>query len=149
LILVAEDNEEEVLLIRRALEKSRLANPLHVVSTAEDAIAYLMGEGKFNDRLQYPLPELLILDLQLPGIGALEVLHLLRQHPGLKAIRVVVLASPADIRGVNLAYQFGANSFLVKPVILERFLDTILTMNGYFLWTNPAARSSPCPSQAA
>ena len=135
-ILLAENEEEDIELIRRTLEKFRLINSFHVVRTGEDALAYLKGEGRFSDRDKYPLPELLLLDLELPGIDAFSVLRALRQQAHLPPIRVVVLASTNQTRELSLAFQSGANSFMFKPVRTERFIDTILSMNGCWLWVN-------------
>src|SRR3989442_15961776 len=116
LILIAEDDENHVLFIRRAFKKAQLLNPLVVVPDGEAAIAYLKGEGQFANRAEYPLPELLLLDLAMPRKDGFEVLRWLRQQPGLSALRVVVLTSSDQMRDVNLAYKLGANSFLVKPI---------------------------------
>jgi len=135
-ILLAENEEDDIELIRGTLERLRLINCLHVVRTGEDALAYLKGDGRFCDRDKYPLPELFLLDLNLPGLDAFAVLRELRQQPNLKLIRVVALASTTQTRELNLAFQFGANSFLFKPVKTERFIDTILSMNGCWLCVN-------------
>ena len=139
LILIAEDREDDIFVIRRAFAQSRLINPIHVVSDGEEVIAYLNGDGKFANRFQYPLPELLILDLHLPRLDGFEVLRWVRHQSNLKALRVIVLTSSGNIRDLNLAYELGANFFLLKPVSVERFLDTIMAMNGSWLWTSMAA----------
>src|SRR2546422_279644 len=100
-----------------------MINPFHVVSNGEVAISYFKGEGKFANRSQYPIPQLLILDLKIPRVDGFEVLRWLRQQPDLNAVGVLVLTSSQDMRDVNLAYQLGANSFLHKPVRTERFLN--------------------------
>ena len=134
LFLLVEDAETDALLIRRAFKKGNIINPLHVVTSGDQAIAYLKGEGPFSNRMEYPLPELVLLDLKLPGIDGFEVLRWIRQEPELKALRVVVLTSSDRIQDVNLAYQLGANSFLVKPVDFERFVEISQALKGYWLW---------------
>src|SRR5438105_2858307 len=114
-ILVAEDREDDIILIRRAFARARVVNPIHVVRDGEEALAYLKGEGKYGNRREYPLPELLLLDLKMPRMDGFEVLRWVRSQPDLRLLRVVVLTSSEDVRDVNLAYQLGANSFLVKP----------------------------------
>src|ERR1051325_11431606 len=89
-ILLAEDREDDVLLIRRAFKKAHLLNPLHVVHDGEEAIAYLKGEGQYANRAEYPLPALLLLDLKMPRRDGFDVLTWIRQEPGLSALRVVV-----------------------------------------------------------
>jgi len=115
-ILLAEDEEDYVLLIERAFERANIPNPLYTVWNGEEVIYYLKGEGKYANRDEYPLPDLLLLDLKMPRVNGFEVLTWLRQQPGLSGLRVLVLTSSDEIRDVNLAYQLGANSFLVKPL---------------------------------
>lgn len=145
LILVVEDTEDDVLLIRRAFEKGKVANPLQVVRTGEDAIAYLKGEERYANREEYPLPELVLLDLKLPGTDGFEVLKWIRRQPGLSAMRVVVLTSSTQTEDVNKAYQIGANSFLVKPADFEEFIAIAHALHGYWLWLSKAPNSSRPP----
>jgi len=114
-ILVAEDEEDYVLLIRKAFAEANLKNPIHVVSTGLEAMAYLKGEGKFINREEYPLPELFLLDLKLPGFSGFEIIGWIRSQPGLSGLRIIVLTSSEQMRDVNDAYRLGANSFLMKP----------------------------------
>lgn len=134
LFLLVEDNEDHVVLIRRAFAKSKIVNPLQVLRRGEDAIAYLEGSGRFSNRTEFPLPSVILLDLKLTGIDGFEVLRWIRRQPSLRAVRVVVLTSSNEIRDVNLAYQLGANSFLVKPVDFEDFVHVTQALQGYWLW---------------
>src|SRR5215471_9754217 len=118
-IMVVEDNEDDIVLIRRAFERAYVINPLQVVRNGEEAIAYLKGIGKYANRPEYPLPDLVLLDLKMPGLDGFDVLRWIREQPGLQSLRVVVLTSSEQMRDVNLAYQLGANSFLVKPADFE------------------------------
>src|SRR5215471_16856016 len=111
-ILLVEDDAAEAMLLRRAFSKAEIPNPIRVVISAEEAVAYLKGVDKYNDRAQYPLPALILLDLKLPGMSGHEFLAWLRTQPDLKPLRVVVLSGCDDVRDINLAYQLGANSFL-------------------------------------
>lgn len=120
-ILLAEDDEDYVLLIRQVFIKAHIPNPIHVVSNGEEAIAYLKGEGKYENRDEFPLPDIFLLDLKMPRVNGIEVLKWLRQQPTLAALRVLVLTSSDRIRDVNEAYQLGANSFLVKPMDFQDF----------------------------
>jgi len=133
LILIAEDFEDDVYLIRHALEKAGVLNPTQVVRSGEDAIAYLQGEGEFAHRDEYPLPSLLLLDLKMPGTDGFQVLRWVRQQPGLKALRVIALTSSEDIRDVNHAYECGANSFLVKPMDFENSVEIGKFIKDYWL----------------
>jgi CheY-like chemotaxis protein len=145
LFLVVEDNEDHVVLIRRAFAKSKVVNPLQVVRSGEDALTYLEGVGRFSNRAEFPLPAVILLDLKLTGMDGFEVLRWIRQQPGLRAVRVVVLTSSNAIRDVNLAYQLGANSFLVKPVDFEDFVRVTQALQGYWLWTDKAPEISRSP----
>jgi CheY-like chemotaxis protein len=133
-ILLAEDNETDVLLTRRAFTKVGLLNPLQVVSDGEQAIAYLSGTDQYANRDEYPLPVLLLLDLKMPKKNGLEVLEWVRQQPTLRALRIVVLTTSDLFRDVNRAYELGANSYIVKPVEMEHFLRISETLKGYWLW---------------
>lgn len=114
-ILLAEDEEDYVLLIKGAFAKADFPNLLYVVSDGQEALFYLKGEGKYSNRDEYPLPDLVLLDLKLPRYGGLEVLGWIRSQPSLSGLRVVVLTSSDRVKDVNDAYRMGANSFLVKP----------------------------------
>src|SRR3954471_14890197 len=106
-ILLAEDEEDYVLLLRKALSEAGIRNPLQVVSTGPEAIAYLKGEGKYSNRAEYPLPDLMLLDIKMPGLSGLEVLGWLRGQPGLSSIRVLMLTSSEQMKDINEAYRLG------------------------------------------
>src|SRR6185312_5104029 len=113
-ILLVEDEEDYVLLIRRAFAQAKIPNPLQVVWNGEEAIWYLNGVGKYSNRAEYPLPDLILLDVKMPRVNGFEVLKWIRQQPGLAALRVLMLTSSDQIRDINEAYRLGANSFMVK-----------------------------------
>ena len=146
LILIAEDHEDDVLLIRRSLERANVFNPIQVVHNGEETMAYLRGEGRFSNRAEYPLPALLLLDLKMPRKDGFEVLRWIRQQPTLKALRVVVLTSSEDIRDVNRAYESGANSFLVKPMDFENSVEIAKFLKDYWLRTDKAPSLSRPPA---
>ena len=137
-ILLAEDNEDHIMLTRRAFKMAGLLNPVVVVRDGEEAIAYLTGEGKFANRFEYPLPTLLLLDLKMPRKNGFEVLEWLRGKTELSALRVVVLTTSDRIQDVNRAYQLGANSFLTKPVDFRDFVQLSAAIKGYWLWMSRA-----------
>src|SRR5687768_4667513 len=100
-IMLAEDDENDIALFKRAFKQADIKNPLQIVRDGEEAIAYLAGEGKFADRAEYPLPALLLLDLKMPRKSGFQVLQWVRQHPTLKTLRVLVLTTSSDMRDVN------------------------------------------------
>lgn len=132
-ILLAEDDKNDVLLIERSFSKARIINPVVCVENGEQAVAYLKGEGAYADRRQHPLPLLLLLDLKLPRLSGHEVLKWLRQEPLLKRLPVVVLTSSRQPEDINRAYELGANSYLVKPVVFEEFATLMRQLQMYWL----------------
>jgi CheY-like chemotaxis protein len=137
-ILLAEDEEDYVLLIQHAFAQARIPNPLHVVWNGQEAIAYLKGEGKYANRDEYPLPDLFLLDLKMPRVNGFEVLSWLRAQPGLATLRVLVLTSSDELRDVNEAYRLGANSFLVKPLDFQDFTSLSRLVNDFWLQASRA-----------
>src|SRR6266436_5952779 len=112
-ILLAEDREEDIILIRKAFEKGGIHNPVFIVRDGEEAINYLSGVGRYSNRNVYPLPALLLLDLKMPGTDGFDVLRWIKSQPYLNGLRTVVLTSSESIRDVDMAYKLGATSFLV------------------------------------
>ena len=146
-ILVVEDDENDTMLIRRTLTNACIPNPLCFVGSGEEAIDYLVGAGPYSDREEHPLPALVLLDLELPGIHGFEVLKWIRAHRRFKDLRVVMLTSSIHIRDVNEAYRLGANSFLVKPLEFENVRELFSTIQWHFTRTN--AVPAPLPPRAA
>src|SRR4051794_9848035 len=137
-ILLAEDEEDYVLLIKHAFQKANIINPLHIVWNGQEAIAYLMGAGKYANRDEYPLPDLFLLDLKMPRVNGFEVLDWLRKQSGLAALRVLVLTSSDAIRDVNEAYRLGANSFLVKPLDFQDVTNLSRLIKDFWLKASKA-----------
>lgn len=130
-ILLVEDNPMDVDLTLRAFRQRKLANPVEVARDGEEALAWIprwqAGE---------PLPLVILLDLKLPRIDGLEVLQQLKQHPVSQAIPVVVLTTSADDRDVERAYARGVNSYIVKPVGFEKFIEVASQIEIYWCATN-------------
>ena len=139
-ILLVEDNQTDVILIKRAFEQAKLGNPLQVVSDGDAAVEYLAGDGKYSDRRQFPLPILILLDLKLPRRSGLEVVQWLRAQEAVRLIPVVMLTSSGQSRDVNDAYELGVNSYLVKPVEYDALLQMLKTVNFYWLMLNERPR---------
>ena len=118
-ILLADDSEDDEILLKRVLRLSGLANPVILVHDGEEAIAYLKGDGPYGDREKHPLPKVLMLDLKMPKKNGFEVLQWVKAQPALKDILVVVLTSSDRTEDVERSYQMGANSFLSKPCRVE------------------------------
>jgi len=133
IILLAEDRDDDIALIKRAFQQACLSNPIYVVKDGEQAIEYLRGNGPFANREEFPLPDLLLLDLKMPRCDGFEVLQWIRNEPGLSSLRVIVLTSSISMADVNRAYQLGANSFLVKPLEFEQFVEVSKNFTRYWL----------------
>ncbi|OGS49020.1 MAG: two-component system response regulator [Euryarchaeota archaeon RBG_16_68_13] len=142
-ILLVEDNADDVLLTSRGFTQAKIANPIQVVGDGQEAISYLKGEGKFADRIQFPIPVLVLLDLKLPRKSGLEVLEWIRTQNGLRRLPVVVLTASKQLTDINRAYDFGANSYLVKPVKFETLIEIVKQLNMYWLIMNEKPEVSP------
>ena len=136
-ILVADDNPADVAAFRRAFTELALSPQLRAVPNGAQAIAYLAGSGKFANRAAFPMPELFLLDLDMPLKSGFEVLQWLRTRPSLAHIRTVVLTASLDLSNIKKAYRCGAASFLVKPLNLQEFRDTINAFYDFWRATQP------------
>ena len=132
-ILVAEDNGDDVLLIRMAFQKAGLTNPMAIVSNGEEVVHYLKGEGIYSDRKKYPIPSILLLDLKMPRMTGFEVLSWIKQQPEWRSLPVIVLTMSAYGPDVKQAYQMGANSFLTKPTEFNAFVETVKQLATFWL----------------
>lgn len=141
-ILIAEDDENDVFLIRRAFHQAQFENPLQVVPTGEDAIAYLRGDSPFTDRSRFPIPALMLLDLKMPRKNGFEVLAWIRQHGEFNALPVVVLTSSQESADINRAYALGANSYLVKPASFLSLVDMINRLKEFCRFTSQSVGTS-------
>jgi len=132
-ILLVEDRDDDVYLVRRALAKAGVSNPFFVVENGEEALAYLEGLGKYRNRDEYPLPDIMLLDLRMPRMDGYEVLRAVRSKPEFKSLRIIVLTTSEDLQDVNQAYDLGANSFLVKPLEFENYAAMMRTLTSFWL----------------
>ena len=144
-ILLVDDSDDDILLVRRAFEKAGLTNPIHTVRGGEEAVAYLSGVGRYSNRSENPLPDLVLLDLKMPKIDGFEVLMWIRSQAGIRGLPVVVLTSSDEMSDVNKAYELGANSFLVKPFEFENYTTLARVIREYWVkWVkNPETSRSP------
>lgn len=135
-ILLVEDNEDHAELIKRGLAQNRVANKIIWVNDGEKALHYLFGIGDYNDPDTCPRPSMILLDLRLPRVDGLEVLARIKQDPGLQQIPVVILTSSAAETDVAKAYEFHANSYVVKPVDFLKFTELMDDLGFYWLGWN-------------
>ncbi|NND98568.1 MAG: response regulator [Pirellulaceae bacterium] len=131
-ILIVEDSPEDFEATVRALHKSGLRNTLFRCSDGEDALDFLHRRGEYVAPDSAPRPGLILLDLNLPGTDGREVLEEIKQDPSLKKIPVVVLTTSTDERDIEACYEFGANSYIHKPVDLAGLVDAIQRLKDYW-----------------
>ena len=135
-ILLVEDTPSDAALIRRGFDKTNVLNPIVWVKNGQEALAYLSGLGQYGDRIRYPLPALILLDLDLPEMTGFELLQWKRTQPYVRRIPVVVLTIDKATSAINAAYDLGANSYLVKPGDPEEIMRIVKSIQEYWLGLN-------------
>jgi len=133
-VLLAEDDPNDVLFLRRAFEENQVLNALQVVGNGEEAIQYLAGEGRFADRAAHPFPALFLLDLKMPVKDGLEVLRWLHQHPEIPSkLPVVVLSSTELPNETQMAYAMDIQACIVKPLSFSELREKVRILKEYWL----------------
>jgi CheY-like chemotaxis protein len=140
LVMLVEDNADHAELVIRTLEDHRIANRIHHFTDGQSAIDYLLRQGEYSDPETSPRPHVILLDLRLPRVDGLEVLHKIKETPELKAIPVIVLTTSEAERDVARAYDNHVNSYLVKPVGFEEFSKLMDDLGFYWLGWNTHPR---------
>ncbi|MHA2140659.1 MAG: response regulator [Candidatus Thorarchaeota archaeon] len=135
-ILLIEDNRDDVLLTKRALEKANITNEVDAVKDGMEALEYLRGEGKFTDRDTSMHPVVILLDLKMPRMGGLEFLKTIRSSEEFKFLPTVVLTSSREEQDIIESYNLGANSYIQKPVDFDQFVKAVQTLGLYWLVLN-------------
>ena len=134
-ILLVEDNAEDAEMTMRALRKRNLANQLYWVKDGAEALDYLFGTGPYAGRDKNHPPKLVLLDIKMPKVDGIEVLRRIKASD-LRTVPVVVMTSSNEERDVVESYRLGVNSYIVKPVLFEAFLDTVAKIGLYWVLTN-------------
>ena len=134
-ILLVEDNPDDEMLTLRAFKKNSIANEVIVARDGAEALEYLFGTGQYAKRDLSIMPAVILLDLKLPKLGGLEVLRHFKEHPKLKLIPVIILTSSSKNRDITIAYEYGANSYIVKPVDFDKFVSVASEIEVYWLAT--------------
>lgn len=135
-ILLVEDNPLDVEMALRALEKNRLSNKVLVVNDGQEALDYLYQRGKYAGKTGGNRPKIILLDLKLPKVDGKEVLQVIKNDPEKKVIPVIVLTSSAEERDIFESYKLGVNSYIVKPVEFDKFVQAIEEIGLYWLLLN-------------
>ena len=135
-ILLVEDNQQDVELTMRALKKRNLANRVFVVENGAEALDFFFGRGNYSKRNTGIHPKVVLLDLKLPKLNGLEVLRIIKADERLRSIPVVMVTSSNEDPDINSAYNLGANSYVVKPVNFDAFMETMSNLGFYWLLIN-------------
>lgn len=138
-ILLVEDNSNDEALTMRALTKNNIANDVVVARDGAEALDYLFARGSYTGRDPSDVPQVVLLDLNLPKIGGLEVLRCIRSNERTKLVPVVILTSSKEERDLLEGYTSGANSYIVKPVDFTRFSEAVRQLGLYWLVLNESA----------
>jgi len=139
-ILLVEDNPRDAELTIRALKKRNIANALHIVGDGAEALDYIFCRGEYAHREPSRPPKVILLDLKLPKMSGLEVLKAIKSEGSTRAIPVVVLSSSREDPDIAAAYALGANSYVVKPVDFNAFMDAMSHLGLYWLLVNQAPK---------
>lgn len=135
-ILLVEDNLDHAELAIQGLRSQKMANTIYHVEDGEEALNYIFKRGRFTDPVLYPTPDLILLDLRLPKVDGLEVLRTLKTDEVARKIPVVVLTTSESETDVAEAYDHHANSYMVKPVTFDKFMDLADIIGFYWLAWN-------------
>jgi CheY-like chemotaxis protein len=144
-ILIVEDSPSDAFFIQLAFEKVNLTHSVRIVHDGDAAVSYLSAAGKYANRQQYPMPSLMLLDINLPQRSGLEVLEWIQQQAHLKHLLVVMLTSSELDSDINSSYELGANSYLIKPIGIYTLEQMVKTFSQYWLLLN----KMPTESKAA
>lgn len=130
-ILLAEDSEADGEMTLRALRKNNISNEVIWARDGAEALDYIFGRGQYKERQRQP--KLVLLDIKMPKVDGIEVLRQIKQNEQTKMIPVVIMTSSAEDRDIVESYHLGVNSYVIKPVEFQQFMDTVVQL-GYY-WT--------------
>jgi CheY-like chemotaxis protein len=132
-ILVVEDDKNDQMLIERAFRRVEVKGPIHIANDGAEAIAYMMGEGKYADREKFAYPTFIITDLKMPRVDGFGVLEFLKGNPEWAIIPTVVFSASHDPDDIKKAYMLGASSYHIKPDNPEELRHQLATLHAYWL----------------
>jgi two-component system response regulator len=135
-ILLVEDNPNDVEMTLRALKKRNLANQVHVVKDGAEALDFLFATGAYSARNTNNVPKVVLLDLKLPKVSGMEVLKKIKADERTRTIPVVVLTSSQEEKDMVVSYRLGVNSYIVKPVDFDKFVESVGEIGLYWLLIN-------------
>jgi CheY-like chemotaxis protein len=130
-ILLVDDSDDDVSLMKHACRSAHFKASLQTVNNGEEAIAYLKGEGVFANRDKFPLPTVMLLDLNMPKVNGFGVLTWVRTQPGLKRLSIIILTASSRQEDMERAFDLGANSYLVKPAAMAGLIAMICCLRDW------------------
>ena len=131
-ILVADDDAEDRMLVKDALDESRLSNMVHFVEDGEELMDYLRNRGKYADKTKYPSPGLILLDLNMPRKDGREAVKEIKADQHLRIIPIVVLTTSKAEEDIVKTYDMGVSSFITKPVTFSSMVEIMKTLGKYW-----------------
>jgi CheY-like chemotaxis protein len=132
-ILIVDDDANDLVLIESAFRENGVKDPIHTAKGGREAIAYMMGEGKYSDRSIYAYPTFITIDLKMPGTDGLAVLEYLKKNPAWAVIPTVILTSSQDLDDIKKAYMLGASSYHVKPRSHDDLRKLLKVLHDYWM----------------
>jgi len=132
-LLIVDDDANDLALIEAAFRAIGVKDPIHTVNGGREAIAYMMGEGKYSDRNKYAYPTFITTDLKMPGADGFAVLEHLKNNPESAVIPTVVLTSSSDLDDIKKAYMLGASSYHVKPNLPDDLNRLLRVLHDYWV----------------
>jgi CheY-like chemotaxis protein len=141
IILIAEDDANDTLLLRRAFEKNGMDAPLHISADGADAIAYLQGAGPYADREKYPFPGAIVTDLKMPRCSGFELLEWVKNHAECSVIPTIILSASAENKDVMRCFELGANAYFQKPANFSDLCELVKV--NYQFWSHSVLPIAP------
>ncbi len=135
-ILLVEDDPSDIKLTLKALQKYSLANKVTILKDGEEALEFLFSEGRYEGRNNKNMPKVIFLDLKLPFVDGVEVLRRIKSDESTRRIPVVVVTSSRENRDIEECYKLGVNSYIVKPIDFEKFLESVSNLGLYWVLMN-------------
>jgi CheY-like chemotaxis protein len=132
-ILIVEDDPNDQFLIKEALKQIGVTDPIQAVGSGAEAIAYMMGEGKYSDRQKYAYPTFIMTDLKMPNGDGFAVLEFLKSNPQWKVIPTIVLSASSDLDDIKKSYMLGASSYHIKPRSQQELRKQLEVINAYWM----------------
>ncbi|MCX6297135.1 MAG: response regulator [Bacteroidetes bacterium] len=134
-ILIADDDSEDVSLIKEALNENKIVNKVQRVANGEELMDYLRNRGNYSNKEKYPLPGIIMLDLNMPKMDGREALKEIKGDASLCTIPIIIFTTSSNEKDLNLSYQFGANSYISKPVTFYSMVELMRSISNYWLQT--------------